>query len=110
MFQLKAFINLSMPKKIKDCDSGSFYEEGTPKDSFLTKEKLKGIEFPAWEKGTVENTIGLVRQYIPKKTDLSKITKADLNWIAWELNNRPRKKLGFYTPSEIFYREAGWVT
>ncbi|MBI4999555.1 IS30 family transposase [Candidatus Gottesmanbacteria bacterium] len=66
--------------------------------------------YHAWEKGTVENTIGLVREYIPKKTDLSEITKADLNWIAWELNNRPRKRLGFLTPSEVFYKETGWLT
>lgn len=63
-----------------------------------------------YEKGTVENTIGLVRQYFPKKTDLSKIAQADLNWVAWELNNRPRKILGFYTPSEILYKDTGWVT
>lgn len=66
--------------------------------------------YHAWEKGTVENTIGLVRQYIPKGTDLTKITKADLNWIAWELNNRPRKRFGFLTPSEVFYQETGWST
>lgn len=66
--------------------------------------------YHAWEKGTVENTIGLVREYIPKKTDLSEIAKADLNWIAWELNNRPRKRLGFLTPSEVFYKETGWGT
>lgn len=61
-----------------------------------------------WEKGTVENTIGLVREYIPKGTDLSKITKAEVSAIAWELNNRPRKKLGFKTPLEVFFKEAGW--
>lgn len=66
--------------------------------------------YHAWEKGTVENTIGLVRQYFPKRTDLSGITQADLNWVAWELNNRPRKILGFYTPSEILYKDTGWVT
>lgn len=66
--------------------------------------------YHAWEKGTVENTIGLVRQYFPKKTDLSKINQADLNWVAWELNNRPRKVLGFYTPSEMLYKDTGWVT
>ncbi|MBI5465545.1 IS30 family transposase [Candidatus Gottesmanbacteria bacterium] len=66
--------------------------------------------YHAWEKGTVENTIGLVRQYVPKGTDLTNITRADLNWIAWELNNRPRKRLGFLTPSEVFYKETGWGT
>lgn len=66
--------------------------------------------YHAWEKGTVENTIGLIRQYIPKKTPLSTVTKSDINQIFWELNNRPRKRLGFLTPSEAFYLETGWCT
>ena len=62
--------------------------------------------YHSWEKGTVENTIGLVRSYIPKGTDLELITKTDLNTIAWELNNRPRKILGFYTPFEVLYNRV----
>lgn len=64
--------------------------------------------YRAWEKGTVENTIGLIRSYIPKKTDLSTVTLTDLRTIARELNERPRKRLGFCTPSEIVYKETGW--
>ena len=66
--------------------------------------------YHSWEKGTVENTIGLIRQYIPKKADLSKVNQSYLNLIARELNTRPRKKLGFYTPQEVVYKEVGWVT
>lgn len=66
--------------------------------------------YHSWEKGTVENTIGLVRQYLPKGTNLTEITQGELSWIAWQLNHRPRKKLGYYTPSEIFEKETGWVT
>jgi len=66
--------------------------------------------YHAWEKGTVENTIGLIRQYIPKKTPLSTVTKSDISQIFWELNNRPRKRLGFLTPLEVFFLETGWVT
>lgn len=66
--------------------------------------------YHSWEKGTVENTIGLVREYLPKGMDLSIITQGELSWIANQLNNRPRKKLGYYTPSEIFEKETGWVT
>lgn len=66
--------------------------------------------YHSWEKGTVENTIGLIRQYIPKKTPLSKVSKSDINWAIWELNNRPRKRLGFLTPSEAFYLETEWGT
>ena len=66
--------------------------------------------YHAWEKGTVENTIGLVRQYIPKGTDLTTISTADLIQIADELNNRPRKKLKFQTPLEVFNSETNWGT
>lgn len=53
-----------------------------------------------WQRGTNENTNGLLRQYFPKKTCLSKYTQSDLNEVAAKLNNRPRKTLGFYSPSD----------
>lgn len=56
-----------------------------------------------WERGTNENTNGLIRQYFPKGTDFSKISKNRLKEVQDELNDRPRKVLGFYTPHEKFY-------
>lgn len=58
--------------------------------------------YSAWEKGTCENLNGLVRQYIPKSTHMSTITQDRLNQIAAYLNSRPRKKLGFKSPLQIF--------
>ena len=58
--------------------------------------------YHSWEKGTVENSIGLVRRYLPKKTDFAKLSNQELVSIEYLLNNRPRKCLNFKTPLQVF--------
>jgi len=57
-----------------------------------------------WQRGTNENTNGLLRQYFPKGTDLNRYTAADVAAVQDEFNARPRKVLGFYTPAEALAR------
>lgn len=58
-----------------------------------------------WERGTCENTNGLIRDYFPKKTDFSAVTRRELKRVQDELNERPRKALEFRTPKEVFNKE-----
>jgi len=59
--------------------------------------------YSPWQRGTNENTNGLIRQYFPKGTDFKTISTAAIAKAERRLNSRPRKVLGFYTPSEKFY-------
>lgn len=59
----------------------------------------------AWQKGANEHHNGILRRYIPKKTDLTQLTQWELKAIVEEINQRPRKCLGYETPSEAFRRE-----
>lgn len=59
--------------------------------------------YSSWERGTNENTNGLIRQYFPKGSSFIEITEEEVQRVQDELNNRPRKTLGFKTPYEVFF-------
>jgi transposase, IS30 family len=63
--------------------------------------------YRAYQKGGVENMNGLLRQYIPRKSDLTKFTNRQIRQIQERLNNRPRKNLKYKTPNEILHEVAG---
>jgi len=60
--------------------------------------------YASWERGLVENTNGLIRQYFPKKFDFAKFTAQELQQVEDKLNNRPRKSLGYRTPNQVFFK------
>jgi transposase, IS30 family len=77
----------------------------------IISKKLKATVFftdpySSWQKGTVENTNKLIRQYIPKKTSIKNLNFNDIIKFQNKINNRPRKILHFCTPSSIFYNFA----
>lgn len=84
------------------------YDQGQEmaEHKLFTKESDIAVYFAhphsPWERGTNENTNALLRQYFPKGTDFAKISKEQLKEAQDELNDRPRKTLGFYTPHEKF--------
>lgn len=63
--------------------------------------------FASWQKGGVENMNGLLREYLPRDTDMSRVTSEQLKQIQETLNNRPRKGLGYLTPNEVIEGEGG---
>lgn len=73
----------------------------------FTKETKIGVYFAdpysPWQRGTNENTNGLIRQYFPKGTDFNTVPLSSIREAEWRLNTRPRKALNFYTPLEKFY-------
>ena len=87
-------------------------DNGSEFHSYRQIEAAAGVEFyfaaphHSWERGTNENTNGLIRQYLPKRTSMAKLTQADMDAIAARLNSRPRKRLGYRTPEEC-YVQAG---
>ena len=82
-------------------------DNGTEFHQYPEIEEVTGVQLyfatphHSWERGTNENTNGLIRQYLPKGTSMRRLTQAQYDRIAKKLNTRPRKRHGFKTPEEI---------
>lgn len=98
----------SIPKKKKRTLT---YDNGTTFADYELTEKKVGIEiyfaypYHSWERGTNENTNGLLRQFFPKKSAFAMITQEAIDEVTNLINNRPRKRLNYLTPNEVFFRQ-----
>ena len=88
-------------------------DNGTEMVDYAKITRLTGMDiyfcypYHSWEKGLIENTNGLVRQYLPKGLSFTTLTQEKLDKIVWEINNRPRKALGFKTPQQVMRANQG---
>ncbi len=87
-------------------DNGSENVEHQKVNKVLGTQSYFCNPYCSWERGSVENTIGLVRRYLPKKTDFSEVSEVQLKTIESLINSRPRKCLDFKTPAEVFNRKC----
>jgi IS30 family transposase len=88
-------------------------DRGSENMGYLELESSLGIKcyfahaYHSWERGSNENTNGLIRRFLPKKTDFSLVTDEEIERIEYLLNSRPRKRLGWKTPYEVFLELTG---
>jgi len=84
------------------------FDNGTENSNWTELERKIKVKtyfcnpYHSWERGTNENTNGLIRDYFPKKTDFTTILDEEIKKVEHDLNNRPRKRLGYKTPLEVF--------
>ena len=91
------------------CDNGSEFARHASLATSLRARFFFAHPYASWERGLNENTNGLVRQYFPKRTDLSDITDEEIQIVMDKLNRRPRKALGYRTPNEAFFGDKPTV-
>ena len=75
---------------------------------FLKMKTYFADPYSSWQRGTNENSNGLLRRYLPKGTSFQNLTQAELDDMVWEINNRPRKCLGYNTSQEVFEEQLRW--
>lgn len=109
LFTKLALLHLrKIPKKKKKTIT---FDNGIEFSDWERLEKKSGMTiyfaypYHAWERGTNENTNGLLRQYFPKTMDFNLITSEELTRVVRKLNNRERKRLGFLNPKQVFWKK-----
>jgi len=98
----------SLPKKARyslTTDNGSENQDWQETEEMVKIKCYFANAYHSWERGTNENTNGLIRDYFPKKTDFTTISQEQLKEAENLLNNRPRKRFGWLTPFEVFSKE-----
>ena len=85
-------------------DNGTEFHEYTHIEKRTDARFYFAAPHHAWERGTNKDTNGLIRQYLPKRRSMARLTQHACNRIAAKLNRRPRKRLGFRTPEECYAR------
>lgn len=93
------------PEKVKTMtfDNGKEFAGFKELERGLGMRSYFAHPYHSWERGTNENTNGLLRQFFPKGTDFSQISQSDIDRVVELLNNRPRKCLNYRTPAEVFW-------
>jgi len=96
---------IDFPVHTITCDNGKEFASHEEVAKALGAKIYFAHPYSSWERGTNENTNGLIRQYIPKNTDFSKLTNADIQFAKNRLNTRSRKCLSF-TPPVVFLKKS----
>ena len=91
-------------KKTETLDNGVEFSEYEIMEKETGMQIFFAYPYHSWERGTNENFNGLLRQYFPKGTPFATITQKDVNKAVRELNHRPRKRLNYLTPHEVFVK------
>jgi len=99
----------SLPKSKKftiTYDNGMEFEEYELLEREAKVDVYHAYPYHSWERGTNENTNGLLRQFFPKKSSFSEVTQEKLEKVVNLINHRPRKRLGYLTPHEVFIKNC----
>lgn len=92
------------PVRTITVDNGTEFHEYAALEQVVPTRFYFATPHHAWERGTNENTNGLLRQYLPKRMSMAHLTQQDCHRLAAHLNRRPRKRLGYRTPEECYVR------